>query len=69
MNITIRPTPIKDLKPDDLFRDGGQNIRIAGFERDEEVVEVTYYIRVGDLVNSFYLSPDDTLDLTIEIQE
>lgn len=69
MNITIRPTPIKALKPDDLFRDGGQNFRIAGFERDEEVVEVTYYIGVGDLVNSFYLSPDDTLDLIIEVQE
>lgn len=67
--ITIRPTPVKDLKPDDLFRDGGQNFRIAGFEHDEEVVEVTYYIGVGDLVNSFYLSPDDTLDLVIEVQE
>lgn len=69
MSITIRPTPIKDLKPDDLFRDGGQNFRIAGFECDEGVVEVTYYLGVGDLVNSFYLSPDDTLDLIIEVQE
>lgn len=69
MTYIIQPTPIKDLKPDDLFRDGGQNFRIAGFERDEEVVEVTYYIGVGDLVNSFYLSPDDTLDLIIEVQE
>ena len=64
-NITIRPTPIKDLKPDDLFRDGGQSFRITGFERNEEVVEVTYYIGVGDLVNSFYLSPDDALDKII----
>ena len=69
MNITIRPTPSKGLKPDDLFRDGGQNFRIAGFERDEAVVGVTYYIGVGGLVNSFYLSPDDTLDLSIEAQE
>ena len=69
MNITIQPTPVKDLKPDDLFRDGGQNFRIACFEHDEEVVEVTYYIGVGDLVNSFYLSPDDTLDLVIKVQE
>lgn len=67
--ITIRPTPAKDLKLGDLFRDGGQNFRIAGFEHDEEVIEVTYYIGVGDLVNSFYLSPDDTLDLVIEAQE
>ena len=60
-SITIRPTPAKDLKPGDLFRDGSQNFRIAGFERDEEVVEVTYYIGVGNL----YLSPDDTLDKII----
>lgn len=65
MTLTIQPTPVKDLKPDDLFRDGGQNFRIADIERDEEVVEVTYYIGVGDLVNSFYLSPDDTLDKII----
>ena len=62
MRITIEPTPIKTMRPGDRFRDGGQNYLIAGFERDEEVVEVTYYIGVGDLVNSFYLSPDDTLD-------
>lgn len=55
MIYTFQPTPVK-----------GQNFRIAGFEHDEEVVEVTYYIGVGDLVNSFYLSPDDTLDLVIE---
>lgn len=60
-NITVQPTLVKDLKTDDLFRDGGQNFRIAGFERDE----VTYYIGIGDLVNSFYLSPDDTLDKII----
>lgn len=69
MNITTQLTSVKDLKPDDLFRDGGQNFRIAGFEHDEEVVEVTYYIGVGDLVNSFYLSLDDTLDKVIEVQE
>lgn len=65
MRITIEPTPVKDMKPDDLFRDGGQNFRIAGFEHDEEVVEVTYYIGVGDLVNSFYMSLDDTLDKVV----
>lgn len=69
MNITVQPTPVKCLKPNDLFRDGGQNFRIAGFERDEKVVEITYYIGVGDLVNSFYMSPDDTLDLVVEVQE
>lgn len=64
--IIIRPTPVKDLNPGDIFRDGGQNFRIADFELDAEIVEVTYYIGVGDLVNSFYLSPDDTLDLILK---
>ena len=65
MRLTIQPTPVKDLNPDDIFRDGGQNYRIAGFEHDEEVVEVAYYIGVGDLINYFHLSPDDTLDKII----
>lgn len=39
----------------------GDHVRLD----DKEVVEVTYYIGV----NSFYLSPDDTLDLIIEVQE
>lgn len=69
MNYTVKPTAARLLKPGDIFRDGGQNFRIAGFERDKEVVEVTYYVGVSDLVNSFYLSPDDTLDLVIEVRE
>jgi hypothetical protein len=63
--ITIQPTPIKTMKPGDFFRDGSQNFRIADIERDEDVVRVTYYIGVSDLVNSFYLSPKDTLDKII----
>jgi len=66
MYYLVRPTPVKDLKPDDLFRDGGKNFRISDVDLDEEVVEITYYIGVSDLVNSFYLSSDDTLDLVIE---
>lgn len=58
MNIAIRPTPIKDLNPGDVFR-------IAGFERDEDVVGITSYFGVGGLVNSIFLSPDDTLDKVI----
>lgn len=65
-SITIQPTPVKDLKPGNIFRDGGQNYRIAGLERDENVVEIAYYIGVGDLINYFHLSPDDALDLVIE---
>ena len=63
---TVQPTPAKAMKRGDLFRDGGQNYRIAGFECDEDIVEITYYIGIEGLVNSFYLSPDDTLDLVIE---
>ena len=67
--LTAQPTVIENLRSGNIFRDGGQNFRIAGFECDEEVVEVTYYIGASDLVNSFYLSPDDTLDLVNEVQE
>lgn len=67
--ITVQPTPTKELNPGDIFRDGGQNFRIARVECDENIVEITYYIGIDDLVNSFYLSPDDTLDLVIEAQE
>lgn len=62
MNITIKPTPAKTMGPGDLFRDGGQNYLIAGIDCNEEVIEVAYYIGVGDLVNYFHLSLDDTLD-------
>lgn len=43
----------------------GDHVRLD----DKAVVEITYYIGVGDLVNSFYLSPDDTLDPINEVQE
>lgn len=68
MRITIEPTPVKDMKPDDFFRDGGQSVRIAGFEQDDGVVEVTHFIEDSDLVNSFFLASDDTLDKIIETQ-
>jgi len=66
MRITIEPTPVEDMKPDDFFRDGGRSIRIIGFERDEDVVEVIYFVEDTDLVNSFFLEPDDTLDKIIK---
>lgn len=66
MYYLVRPTPVKDLKPDDLFRDGGQNYRIAGLDCDEKVIEIAYYIGVGDLINYFRLSPDDTLDKIVD---
>lgn len=66
MRITIEPTPVRDMNPDDFFRDGGRSIRIAGFERDEEAVEVFYFVEGSGLVCSFYLKPDDTLDKVID---
>lgn len=68
-SITIQPTSVKDLKPDDLFRGGGQTYRIADLEHNEEVIEIAYYIGVGDLVNYFCLSPDDTLDKVVNVKE
>lgn len=67
MYITIEPTPVQDMKPGDFFRDGGRSIRIAELERDEEAVEVFYSIEGSDLVCSFYLEPDDTLDKIVTV--
>lgn len=66
MRIIIEPTPVKDMKPNDFFRDGGKSIRIAGFERDKEVIEVIYFVEDTDLVNSFFLEPADTLDKIVD---
>lgn len=62
MPIIVEPTPVKNLQPSDIFRDGGQNYQIAGIDCDEEVIEVAYYIGVGDLVHP---SLDDTLDKVV----
>ena len=66
MRITIEPTPVLDMKPDDFFRDGGQSIRIAGLECEDDVVEVMYFLEDSDIIVSFFLSPDDTLDKVIK---
>ena len=59
MRITIEPTQAKDMKPGDRFRDNSQSFQVTDIEINEKVVE-------GErLVNSFYLSPDDTLDRVI----
>lgn len=65
MRIIVEPTPVKNLQPSDIFRDGGQNYQIAGIDCDEEVIEVAYYIGIGDPVNYFHLSLDDTLDKVV----
>lgn len=66
MNITIRPTPVKTMKPGDLFRDGGQTLQIADIEQNDDVVEIVYYTGTSTFVNSFFLSPDDTLDKVVD---
>lgn len=63
--IAIRPTPVKTMKPGDLFRDGGQTFQIADIEQDADVVEIVYYTGTSTFVNSFFLSPDDTIDKVI----
>lgn len=63
--IAIRPTPVKIMKPGDLFRDDGQTFQIADIEQKDDVVEIAYYTGTSTLINSFFLSPDDTLDKVI----
>lgn len=64
--ITIRPTPAKILEPGDFFRDNSQTFQIADVELDENVVEISYFTGTCSLVNSFFLSPDDTLDKVVD---
>jgi hypothetical protein len=65
MNIIIRPTPARIMKPGDLFRDGGQTFQIADLEQNDVVVEIIYYTGTSTFINSFSLSPDDTLDKVV----
>lgn len=62
---TIRPTPVKTMKPGDLFRDSGQTFQIADIEQNDDVVEIIYYTGTSTFVNSFFLSPDDTIDKVV----
>ena len=64
--ITIGSTPAKTMKPGDLFRDGGRTFQIADIEQDDDVVEIVYYTGASTFVNSFFLSPDDTLDKVVD---
>lgn len=64
-DVAIKPTPVKTLKPGDFFRDGGQTFQIADIEQNDDIVEIVYYTGTGALVNSFFLTPDDTLDKVV----
>lgn len=63
---TIQPTPAKAMNPGDLFRDGGRTFRIADIEQNDKIIEIVYYTGTSSLVNSFFLSPDDTLDKVVD---
>lgn len=69
MNITIEPMSAKTLKRGDFFRDGGQTFRIANIEQSDEVIEIVYYTGTSSFVNSFFLSPDDTLDKVVDTSD
>ena len=69
MNITIKPTPIKTMKPGDLFRDGGQTFQIADIEQNDDIIEIVYHTGTNTFVNSFFLSPDDTLDKVVDTND
>ena len=66
MAYTIEPMPTRRLKPGDFFRDGGQTFQIADIEQNDKVVEIIYYTGTSSFVNSFFLSPDDTLDKVVD---
>lgn len=63
---TIQPTSARTLKRGDLFREGGQTFQIADIEQSNDVIEVIYYTGTSSFVNSFFLSPDDTLDKVVD---
>jgi hypothetical protein len=63
----IKPTPAKTMKLGDLFRDGGQTFQIADIEQNDDVIEIVYYTGTSSFINSFFLSPDDTLDKVVDV--
>lgn len=67
--ITVLPTPAKAMKPGDLFRGSDRIFQIADIEKDGEVFVVTYYTGTSTFINSFILSPNDTLDKIIDKEE
>lgn len=69
MRITIEPTPARDMKPADRFRDNGQSFQVTDIEIDEKVVEIVYAFEGERLVNSTFVTPDTSLDRVIEVQE
>lgn len=69
MNIVIQPTPVKTLKSGDIFRDRGRTFQIADIEQNDDVVKIVYYTGPSSFVNSFFLSPDNTLDKVVDTSD
>nr|DAX77077.1 MAG TPA: hypothetical protein [Caudoviricetes sp.] len=69
MRITIEPTPARDMKPGDRFRDNGQSLQVTDIEIDDLLVEIVYAFEGERLVNSTFVAPDTSLDRVIEVQE
>ena len=57
MRITIEPTPARDMKPGDRFRDNGQSVQVTDLEIDEKVVEIIYAFEGERQVNSTFVTP------------
>lgn len=57
MRITIEPTPARDMKPGDRFRDNGQSVQVTDLEIDEKDVKIIYAFEGERLVNSTFVTP------------
>ena len=66
MYYLIRPTPVKDLKPGDLFRGANNHIfMIKDIDWTDEVVEIEYYTGTRDYFASFFTAPERIIDIII----
>lgn len=64
MIYTVEPIAARFLKSGDTFRDGGYTHRVVGVDHNE----VTYSTEPSKLVSSFFVQPDDIVDLIIDRQ-
>lgn len=61
MNYTVKPIAARLLKSGDTFRDGGYTHRVLEVQHNE----VIYSTEPSKLVSSFFVQPDDIVDLII----
>lgn len=60
----VEPIAAGLLKPGDAFRDGGYTHRVVGVDHNE----ITYSTEPSKLIYSFYVQPDDIVDVIIDRQ-